>query len=289
MLNKKEIKTKINSIKTVKKITKVMEMIATIKMKKSQKKIKDSTPYIDAANTIISNMKRNNLKFTHPFFVKKKIKKIGLFILSSDKGLCSGFNSNLFKKSIDFIKKNIKEKIKIQLFLFGKKAIRFFKKNFKKSISIHYKIKTIENLEEYNQITNPLIKLYKKNKINQIFIAFNKFKNSITYHPTINKLLPLEKKNRKDKRKKSDYLYEPNSIKILDTVLNHYINIKIYQAYLSNFSSEQSARMLSMKTASDNSNNIIKKLNLNYNKTRQTNITQELTEIISGSSSTEIS
>ncbi|WP_343192612.1 ATP synthase F1 subunit gamma [Buchnera aphidicola (Taiwanaphis decaspermi)] len=284
MFNIRTIKNKIQSISNTQKITKTMEMVSASKMKKNQVYMFSGTPYLKLIKKIVNNTISIKRFSKSIFFKKKNTKKVYFVILSSDKGLCGSLNTNLFKKILINIKKHIKKKILVELIIFGKKAINFFGKI--KKIKILKKIYNIGDFPSFYQIKKNIkviLKHYKLGKINKILIAYNKFINNISSKPLIKQLLPLIKKENCEK-KIFDYLYEPNSKYLFNKIICKYINFYIFQCVLENISSEQSSRMLAMKIANDNSINYIKKLQLSYNKVRQSIITQEINEIISGSS-----
>ncbi|CAL4317565.1 ATP synthase gamma chain [Buchnera aphidicola (Thelaxes suberi)] len=280
-----EIKNKIHSIENTQKITKAMEMISIAKMKKTQCKMEISRPYANILNKVISHVSQGYLEYKHPFlYTEKKIKKNGYIILSTDKGLCGSLNTNLFKKILDMFIIDAKKNIFTEIILLGSKGSNFFE-------SLGYNIldKTInigENPSFSTIITfaHPLIQAYKNQKIQKLYICYNHFHNRLSQHPIIKQLLPFPKKQTNNYKKKIwDYIYEPNAKYLLNLLLNRYLEFQIYQSVLENLASEQAARMVAMNTANNNSTSMIKDLQLIYNKSRQSNITQEITEIISGS------
>ncbi|NIH16798.1 MAG: ATP synthase F1 subunit gamma [Buchnera aphidicola (Periphyllus lyropictus)] len=288
MINKKEIKDKINSIQSTKKITQAMEMISIIKIKKLQLESEKITPFLNILTKVVKNLfflsqikKEKNI-----FFVKKNINKILFIIILSTKGLCGSLNGNLFKKFFYYFNNFVKKKTQFEIIILGKKN-KIFLKTFKKNISIFntifYKNFNITNVFEFSK---NLLKKYQLNKINEIFIIFNKFKNKTNYLPTIEKLLPFEcfKKNSKKFFKSWDYIYESNSYLLHKKILYKFFKMKLYNCILENLICENSSRMLVMKNATESSSNIVKELKFTYNKARQYNITQELIEIISGAS-----
>ncbi|CAL4317545.1 ATP synthase gamma chain [Buchnera aphidicola (Chaitophorus sp. 3695)] len=287
MLNKKEIQKKIYSITNTKKITKAMEMISIIKMKKVEKKINNIFHYF---NTLIEIVEKiiyllKSKKEKNIFTSSRKVKKIAFIIVLTSKGLCGGLNNNLFKKIIPYLKNLSLKKIIYKLIILGKREINF-SNQFQNDIQI-YNNDFFKNLNysNANKISKILFSDYKLNKFDQIFIAFNKSKNKINYKPVIEKLLPISLKNNNKINKNSlDYVYESNTNLLLENLFNQFFNIKIYYSILENLFTEHSSRIISMKNATENSIDLIKELNLVYNKLRQDNITQELTEIISGAS-----
>ncbi|WP_343152763.1 F0F1 ATP synthase subunit gamma [Buchnera aphidicola] len=286
MACKNEIRYKIESVKNTKKITQAMQMVSFAKMRKSKEKMYASRPYLKTLSQIINNVLESSLEHQHTYFSKRKVKNIGWIIISTDRGLCGSLNTNLFKKILIQMKKYSNKNISSNICIFGSKAFSFFKFFNEKIIS---KTMNIEEKSIYIQSIKPIKKMldeYKSGGIEKLYLAFNLFKNSMFQIPTISQLLPLNfKKNNSQKISKWDYLYEPDSITLLNTLLERYIEFQVYQAIVENAASEQAARMLAMKTATENSDDYIKELQLLYNKVRQSSITQELTEIISGASS----
>ncbi|CAL4317581.1 ATP synthase gamma chain [Buchnera aphidicola (Chaitophorus populicola)] len=287
MFNKKDIQKKIHSITNTKKITKAMEMISIIKMKKVDKKIKKIFYYFNTLKEIIkkiiylSQSKKQKNIFTFP----KKIKKIAFIVVFTSKGLCGGLNHNLSKKIIPYLNNLSLNKVVYKLIILGKKEINFLNQ-FQNDIKI-YDNNFFKNLNylHSSKISKILFSDYKFNKFDQILIAFNKSQNKINYKPVIETLLPISlKDNNQINRNSWDYVYESNIDLLLENLCNQFFNIKIYYSILENLLTEYSSRVIAMKNATENSTDLIKELHLIYNKLRQDNITQELTEIISGAS-----
>jgi F-type H+-transporting ATPase subunit gamma len=287
MFNKKDIQKKIHSITNTKKITKAMEMISIIKMKKVDKKIKKMFYYFNTLKEIInkiiylSKSKKQKNIFTFP----KKIKKIAFIVVFTSKGLCGGLNHNLSKKIIPYLNNLSLNKVVYKLIILGKKEINFLNQ-FQNDIKI-YDNNFFKNLNylHSSKISKILFSDYKFNKFDQILIAFNKSQNKINYKPVIETLLPISlKDNNQINRNSWDYVYESNIDLLLENLCNQFFNIKIYYSILESLLTEHSSRVIAMKNATENSTDLIKELHLIYNKLRQDSITQELTEIISGAS-----
>ncbi|WP_343188224.1 ATP synthase F1 subunit gamma [Buchnera aphidicola (Ceratoglyphina bambusae)] len=285
MLSVKEIRNNISGIKNTNRITKTMEMISISKMKKIYFRMNSSMSYYNLICKVVNNVKNINLEYKHIYLKKKiKVKIICIIILSTDKGLCGNLNINLFSKVLSEIKKYSKKNIKVKLAIIGEKGINFFKL-FSKNII--FKISNLKDIPSFSKITiflSNIIKLYKKNIVEKIYLAGNNFISSTFFKSSIFRLLPIYKKLHKKKLNKFnwDYIYEPNSKFLLDILFKRYLEYTIYYKILENSSCEQSSRIFSMKQASKNSNDIIKKLQLMYNKSRQANVTKELIEIVSG-------
>lgn len=285
MIGIKDIQNKIKSINNTQKITKAMEMVSIVKMRKIKKQMNNSRPYFEVINKIIAHMQTGNLEFSHTFFKARKVKRIGMIVVSTDRGLCGNLNTLLFKKILQLLKKYEQKNIFSDLSIIGLKGLSFFNSI---SNNIIYHINNLSKdckLENFIGSINALLKLYNSKKIDKLFLAYNKFKSTIIHSPTIVQLLPfLKKQENIIVNNKWDYIYESDTRLLLTVILNRYIESQVYQSILENLTCEQAARMLAMKKATDNSTDLIKELQISYNKVRQSNITQELTEIISGAS-----
>lgn len=286
MANIKEIRNKIISITNTKKITKAMEMVAISKMRKTEERMRLGRPYSRILKNVIHHALQGSLEYKHSYLENRKNKCVGIIIVSTDRGLCGSLNTNLFKKVLLQIQSLEKNNISCQLILFGLKSLSVFKLYGNSIISTMCNIGENPDLSKLIGHIKIFLEKYQDKEIDKIFIAYNKFHNKMSQHPIVAQLLPLSSEENTSfiKKIKWDYLYEPESKLILDTLFDRYIESQVYQSILENIASEQAARMIAMKTATDNSNNCIKELQLVYNKIRQSNITQELTEIIAGSS-----
>jgi len=285
----KEIRNQISSVINTKKITKAMEMVAVSKMRKTELKMRSGRPYADTIRKVINHVVQGNLEYKHSYLENRKITRIGIIIISTDRGLCGSLNTNLFKQVLLKMQNFARLNVPCDLILFGLKSLSVFK------LCTSNILAQVTNLGEYPNIlelidpVKIILERYQSKKIDKIFIAYNKFYNKMLQKPKIVQLLPLSNTDVINPKSKNwDYLYEPESKLILDTLFNRYIESQIYQSILENIASEQAARMMAMKIATDNSSNRIKELQLIYNKVRQSNITQELTEIVSGASAVSL-
>lgn len=287
MRGKKEIRNKIKSVINTQKITKAMEMVAVSKMRKAEYRMRAGRPYSNIIQNVINHVVEGSLEYKHSYLENRITKRIGIIIISTDRGLCGSLNTNLFKKvslKIEYWKKS---NIPCDLILFGLKSFSFFQSYKKNILSKKSNIGDYPVIIELINNVEIILKKYQNNEIDKIFIAYNKFHNRLLQYPTIYQLLPLIPLKMHAsiiQTKKWDYLYEPDSKLILDLLFERYIESQVYQSILENIASEQAARMVAMKTAADNSDNFIKELQLVYNKLRQASITQELTEIVAGAS-----
>lgn len=285
MAGAKEIKTKIASVQSTQKITKAMEMVATSKMRKAQDRMAASRPYSETIRNVISHVSKASVGYKHPFLVEREVKKIGILVISTDRGMCGGLNVNLFKTTLNQIKNWKEQNISTDLGLIGSKGISFFRSfgfNIKGQLS---GLGDKPALEELIGVANTMFDAYRNGEIDAVYIAYNKFVNTMSQKPVVQQLVPLpeSKDDHLNERQQTwDYLYEPEPKVLLDSLLVRYLESQIYQAVVDNLASEQAARMVAMKAATDNAGNLINDLRLVYNKARQASITNELNEIVAG-------
>lgn len=284
MAGAKEIKTKIASVQSTQKITKAMEMVATSKMRKTQDRMVASRPYSETIRKVISHVSKASVGYKHPFLTEREIKKVGILVISTDRGMCGGLNINLFKTILNEIKQRKEQKIEVQLGLIGSKGIGFFRSV---GLAIKGQISGLgdnPSVEELIGVANSMFDAYKNGEIDAIYIAYNKFINTMSQKPTFQQLVPLPtiKDDNLEQTQVWDYLYEPEPKVLLDSLLIRYLESQVYQAVVDNLASEQAARMVAMKAATDNAGNLINDLQLVYNKARQASITNELNEIVAG-------
>ncbi|VFP81700.1 F0F1 ATP synthase subunit gamma [Candidatus Erwinia haradaeae] len=287
MSSAKEIRNKILCVQKTQKITKAMEMVAASKMRKSQERMAMSRPYAESIRKVITHITSGNLEYKHPYLNIRNVKRRGYIVISTDRGLCGSLNFHLFKKLLIHMKSSYDKKIENDLAIIGLKGGVFFR-----SIDAHIvaQLHGINDKPTLSDLIGPvqaMLHLYNKQRIDQLYLVSNKFINTISQSPEIVKLLPLSPEDNSTNvisNKTWDYLYEPDPKTLLETLLQRYIESQVYQSVVENLASEQAARMLAMKTATDNGEDLIKELQLVYNKARQAGITQELTEIIGGAS-----
>jgi len=280
MQNIKEIRTKTKSIQNTQKITKAMEMVAASKMRKAQQRMLKSRHYANKIKIIIDHMSKASLEYKHIYTTQRKIKSLGFIIISTDRGLCGGLNINLFKKFIEKTHKLNLKKIKIKIALVGKKSFGFFKRVGGDIIASINSIGDKPKIKNIKGIVNIMTKSYISKEIDGLYIIHNKFINTMIQKPLIESLLPIS--NNVSQKNIWDYIYEPSPKYLIDLLFDKYLNTMIYQGVVENMACEQAARMVAMKSASDNAGEIIDNLKLIYNKARQSAITQELSEIVGG-------
>ena len=282
MANEKEIRTKIGSVKNTQKITKAMEMVAASKMRRTQETMKKSLPYADKIRGVIGHIFKANPDYKHPFLVERKVTSAGYIVVSSDKGLCGGLNVNMFRPFVAHLKEQKNNNIKTNLCLVGAKGVQFFR-----SIDVNV-IAATTNLGEEPLVEDLVgaIKImldeYTEGKIDQLFIVHNNFVNTMSQKPEIKTLLPIDPSDKEDLQEHWDYIYEPDSRDLLDYILMRYIESQVYRAVVENVACEMAAKMVAMKSATDNAGKLIDELELDYNKARQASITQEISEIVGG-------
>lgn len=284
MAGAKEIRNKIGSVKSTQKITKAMEMVAASKMRRSQDAMEASRPYAETMRKVIGHLANANLEYRHPYLDEREAKRVGYIIISTDRGLCGGLNINLFKKAMNDMQAWSEKGAEIELAVVGSKATAFFNNSGAKVAAQVSGLGDSPSLEDLIGSVGVMLKKYDEGELDRLYLVFNKFENTMVQEPTIDQLLPLPKSDSEAvKRDHSwDYIYEPEPKPLLDTLLVRYVESQVYQGVVENLASEQAARMIAMKAATDNAGDIIDDLELVYNKARQSAITQELSEIVSG-------
>ncbi|WP_437614740.1 F0F1 ATP synthase subunit gamma [Erwinia sp. V71] len=286
MAGAKEIRSKIGSVQNTQKITKAMEMVAASKMRKSQERMAASRPYAETMRKVIGHIALGNLEYKHPYLEERDVKRVGYLVVSTDRGLCGGLNTNLFKKLLADMKAWADKGVESDLAIIGSKGMSFFSSVGGNVVAQVNGMGDKPSLSDLIGPVKVMLQAYDEGRLDKLFIVSNKFINTMSQSPQISQLLPLPPaEDEGDLKKKTwDYLYEPDPKGLLDTLLRRYVESQVYQGVVENLASEQAARMVAMKAATDNGGNLIKELQLVYNKARQASITQELTEIVSGAS-----
>ena len=279
----KEVRTKISSIKNTQKITRAMEMVAASKMRKTKDRMQATRPYSKKIGRIIKHLAHANPEYKHPFLVARNIKRVGIIVVSSDRGLCGGLNSNLFRKTLTHLIQWEAEGVEVDVCTIGTKASSFFS-NLKTNLVGHVtKLGDSPHLNDVVGIIKIMLEAYEQGRIDELHIVSNEFVNTMTQKPTVEKLLPIIATELDENLAGHwDYIYEPDAKEVLDHLLTRYVESIVYQGLVENNACEQAARMVAMKSASDNAGNLIKELQLVYNKARQAAITQEISEIVAG-------
>jgi F-type H+-transporting ATPase subunit gamma len=280
----KEIRNKIGSIKNTQKITRAMEMVAASKMRKTKDRMQATRPYSQRIGRIIKHLAHANPEYKHSFLVQREAKRVGIIVISSDRGLCGGLNSNLFRKTLVQLSQWDKANIEVDVFTIVTKATVFFG-NLKKATLVGQisKLGDTPHLQDIIGIIKIMLDAYEQGRIDELYVISNEFVNTMTQRPTIEKLLPVAAGEMEEGLAGHwDYIYEPDAKDVLDHLLARYIESKVFQGLVENNACEQAARMVAMKSASDNAGKLIQELQLIYNKARQAAITQEISEIVGG-------
>ncbi len=282
MASGKEIRTQIKSVKNTQKITSAMEMVAASKMRKAQDRMKAARPYARKIRNVIAHLAHAHPEYRHPYMIEREVKNTGYIIISTDRGLCGGLNSNLFRKLVGHMREQDAQGIGIELCTIGQKARMFFRriKGVLKAETSH--LGDAPRLEELIGTIKVMLDAYENGEIDRLFLVSNEFVNTMTQAPRIEQLIPLQADEEENISHYWDYLYEPDSKEVVDALLMRYIESLVYQGLVENIACEQAARMVAMKAASDNAGSMIDELQLAYNKARQAAITQELSEIVGG-------
>ncbi|HVC01210.1 MAG TPA: F0F1 ATP synthase subunit gamma [Steroidobacteraceae bacterium] len=283
MAGAKEIRGKIASIKNTQKITKAMEMVAASKMRKAQDRMRATRPYAQKIRQIVGHLRQVNLDYKHAFTLERPVKSVGIIVISTDRGLCGSLNLNLFKATIGAIRSAQARGATVQLCVVGSKALQFFRRLSGVQIAA-----STTHLGDRPRITDligavkVMLDFYAATKLDELLLVHNVFVNTMTQKSTVSQLLPIRTVDEDQLQRRWDYIYEPDAIEVLDALLMRYIESQVFQGAVENVACEMAARMVAMKSASDNAGNLIDELQLIYNKARQAAITKELSEIVGG-------
>ena len=283
MAGGREIVTKIRSVENTMKVTSALEMVSASKIRKSQDLMKESRPYARMMHRVIGHLGKANPEYRHPFTIKHPdVKKVGYIVISSDRGLCGGLNNNLFKKMLADMGEWQKKDAEIALVALGKKAIAYFKNVNVELMAAASDFGEKPQIEDLIGSIKTMLEEYRDRKVDRVYLVHNDFINTMVQEPVIEQLLPLPPTDDEEVRDIWDYIYEPDAETLLNSVMTRYIEALVYQGVLENLASEHAARMIAMKSATDNAGDLIDELNLVYNKARQAAITQEISEIVGG-------
>ncbi len=283
MSGSKEIVGKIKSVQNTRKVTRALEMVSASKIRKAQDMMQASRPYARMMRQIIGHLAHANLESPHPFTVERKeIKRVGYIVIATDRGLCGGLNNNMFRRLLGEFKQWQDQGVEVTTVIVGRKAAQFFRR-LKVNISASTQdLGERPRLEDLIGSIKVVLDDYREERLDRLFVSYNHFVNTMTQKVTIDQLLPLPASEEEELKQYWDYIYEPSADALLDDLLVRYIESTVYQATLENLASEHAARMVAMKSASDNASNLIDDLKLVYNKARQAAITQEISEIVGG-------
>lgn len=282
MSNLKEIRTKIGSVKNTRKITKAMEMVAASKMRRTQQRMAQTRPYADKIRTAIGHLYQANPEYRHPYLQEREVKRVGYIVITSDRGLCGGLNVNVFRALLPGLQSWKDKGVESDLALIGAKGIQFFR-----SLKVNV-VAAASHLDEDPKIGDLLgaIKImldaYTDGTIDRLFLVHNEFVSTMSQKPIIKTMIPVEAPDAGELSRHWDYIYEPDAVDLLDSVLQRYIESQVYRGSVENVACEMAAKMVAMKSATDNAGKLIDQLQLDYNKARQADITQEISEIVGG-------
>ncbi|MBM0104187.1 F0F1 ATP synthase subunit gamma [Steroidobacter sp. S1-65] len=279
----KEIRIKIASFKSTQKITKAMEMVAASKMRKAQERMRATRPYAEKIRTVIGHLRLANPDYKHPFMVEREAKSVGFIVISTDRGLAGGLNVNLFKASLAAMREWQNKGVKVSACLIGSKGVQFFRR-----LGNVETLATVTHLGDRPHVNDligtvkVMLDQYRDGKLDRLFLINNEFINTMSQRPVVRQLLPVVTEDADKLQKLWDYIYEPSAAELLDGVLMRYIESQVYQGAVENVACEMAARMVAMKSATDNAGKLIDELQLIYNKARQAAITKEISEIVGG-------
>jgi F-type H+-transporting ATPase subunit gamma len=301
MASGREIKTKIKSTQNMRKVTRALEMVSASKIRKAQDLMKASRPYARMMRRVIAHVAQANTDFKHPFLIEREnVARVAFIVISTDRGLCGGLNSNLFRRLLPAIREWQDKGAQVDVVAIGQKAIQFFRRI--KGVNLVGSVSHLgerPKLEQLVGVIKVVLDAYTANGVDRVFLAYNDFVNTMTQKPMVEALLPLPLVAAElaahqqagesayagitlEQTHDWDYIYEPDAAAVLEHVLGRYVESVVYQGVLENLASEHAARMVAMKSASDNANKVIAELTLSYNKARQAAITQEISEIVGG-------
>jgi F-type H+-transporting ATPase subunit gamma len=283
MASGREIKTKIKSVQNTRKVTRALEMVSASKIRKAQDRMKASRPYARAMKQVIGHLAQANSEYQHPFLVERaEIKRVGYIIVSSDRGLAGGLNNNLFRKVLGEVRQWQDKGAEVDVVTIGQKSSSFFRRIKVNMLASVTHLGDKPQLEQLVGVVKVMLDAYESGKVDRVYLVYNDFVNTMTQRAAFDQLLPLPAADTQITHHDWDYIYEPDAATVLEHVLTRYVESLVYQAVLENVASEHAARMVAMKSASDNATKLIGDLQLVYNKARQAAITQEISEIVGG-------
>ena len=283
MAGAKEIRTKIGSVKNTQKITKAMEMVAASKMRKAQDRMAAARPYADKINNVLAHLSQAHPEYKHPYLSDREVvKRVGYIIISTDRGLCGGLNTNMFKAAVNEMAEWDAKDVEIDVCAIGKKAVGFFSRFKANVVAQASHLGDSPSMDELIGAVKVMLDAYDEGKIDRLYLVSNDFVNTMTQSPDVKQLIPVRGVMDKELEHHWDYIYEPESKPIIDGLMLRFIEALVYRAVVENIACEMSARMMAMKSATDNAGELIKELQTVYNKARQAAITQEISEIVSG-------
>jgi F-type H+-transporting ATPase subunit gamma len=278
----KEIKEQISSVQSTQKITSAMEKVAVSKMRRAQARMSHGRPYADRIRVVIGHLADANSEYRHRYLQDREVKRVGYIVVSSDRGLCGGLNNNAFKHLVKDVKAWQEKGVEASFCAVGSKAINFFSSFGGNVLASTSHLGDAPELASLIGSVKAMLDAYDAGDIDRLYIVRNRFVNTMTQAPEVAQLLPLQAQSDEELKGHWDYIYEPDAKEILEGLLLRYVESQVYQSVVENNACEQAARMFAMKNATDNAGDIIDDLNMLYNKARQSAITQEISEIVSG-------
>jgi F-type H+-transporting ATPase subunit gamma len=282
MANAKELRKQIGSIKNTQKITSAMEMVAASKMRKAQDRMSRGRPYSDHIRTVIGHVANASPEYRHQYMVEREIKRVGYIVVTTDKGLCGGLNINLLKATVKDIKTWVDQGIEVDLCLIGNKGAQFFRSYGGNVVAASNHVSENPSMVDLIGSIKVMLEAFDTGKVDKIILANNVFKNTMTQVPTLRQLVPLAALEDKSMAHRWDYIYEPDARELFEGLITRFLESQVYQAVVENVACEQAAKMIAMKSATDNAGDMVDELQLIMNNARQAAITQELSEIVSG-------
>lgn len=283
MASGKEIRTQIKSIQNTQKITKAMEMVAASKMRKAQDRMRANRPYAQKMRSVIGHVASANVEYHHPYLMDRPdVKRVGYIVVSTDRGLCGGLNTNAFKAAVGSMRGFSEQDVEIDVVTIGKKAAQFFSRMGANIVASVADLGDAPEIADLIGSVRIMLDAYDEGRIDRLFVVENEFVNTMTQTPTVTQLLPAAPDADEKLQHHWDYIYEPDAKDVVDHLMVRYIESLVYQAVVENVACEMSSRMIAMKSASDNAGELIGQLQLVYNKARQAAITQEISEIVGG-------
>ncbi|MFT5500660.1 MAG: F-type H+-transporting ATPase subunit gamma [Woeseiaceae bacterium] len=284
MPNEKEIRSKIRSVQNMRKITKAMEMVAASKIRKAQDQMEASRPYAERIRRVVGHLSHANPDYKHPWLVEREVKRVGYIIISTDRGLCGGLNVNMFKTVIGELQQWRGQNVEVDLALVGAKAVQFFRRLGGNVVGTATHLGDKPQVNDLIGSIKIMLDSYSEGNVDRVFLVHNEFVNTMSQKPQVKAILPVSAIDLGEETLQDhwDYLYEPDAVDLLDDVLMRYIESQVYRGSVENFACEMAAKMVAMKSATDNAGDIIEDLQLAYNKARQAAITQEISEIVGG-------
>ena len=282
MASGKEIRTQIKSIKNTQKITSAMQMVAASKMRKAQERMQHARPYAEKIRNVIGHLRLSHPEYKHPFTIEREARRVGFIVVTTDRGLCGGLNTNALKLAVGEMKKWSDQGVDVDVCAIGNKGLQFLRRLGANVVAEQTQLGDAVYIDELIGSIKVMLDAYEEGKLDRLFLVYSEFVNTMTQAPTMSQLLPLAGEEDETLKHHWDYIYEPDAKKVLGDLLTRFVESQVYHGVAENMASEQSSRMVAMKSATENAGKLIDDLTLRYNKARQAAITQEISEIVSG-------